>query len=626
MAIQDLEKIDHGNDYYNLRGKLWEHIMKRSELCFAKNAAARNAIHALRDLEDYAQKMREGFIRRLGGIPYDSALPLCPEITGVVEESGMRIENIVFQSRPQVYVTANLYLPKQRKTPCGAVLLQMGHMPTGRLCDNYQRVARSIASAGLIVFAIDPVGQGERLSYFEPDSDWNVIASDCAEHQYTGDRCVLAGDNLARYFISDAMRAVDYLLTRPEVDRSKIGATGCSGGGTATAHMMVCDRRIAAAAPAAFITSRQAYLYSGNPQDSEQIWMGATDFGFDHHELLICFAPKPTLVLTCDSDFFCIEGAEEVMEVCRPFWQLYGKSTDLRTVSDDTVHGYTDTMAASAAAFFAEVLNGEKRCADPKDVYSIAEEALWSTSAGQVMLTYPDAKTVFEENLERLQEVKCPASAKEFILERINFARQPVSLRLRKLIPATSENGLQVQPLLWLSQPQMPQQGLLFCCEQATFKEIVICIWDAGTDDLESHMDMIRQICHAGKAALVVDLSGMGKCKPYELNVTQDPMQRFGVLDVLTKDLYCLGDSLCALRLYELEYVLNQVCGYYHCRGSLYAEGVSTQYARLLQLVHPELEIQTANEQTTYEDVLYRKYYNDYNLSSIMLPGIGKYL
>ena len=414
MTIWELEAVDHGRVHYNLRGKLWEHVMKRSEGCFAKNAAARDAIRTKEDLEAYAQKMREDFTRRLGGIPYDSTLPLCAEITGVVEEPGLRIENIVFQSRPHVYVTANLYLPEKRKNPCGAVLLQMGHAERGRLAESYQKVARSIASAGLIVFAIDPMGQGERLSYFEPGSDAPVVEGTTTEHQYTGDRCVLVGDSLARYFISDAMRAVDYLLTRPEVDGSKIGATGCSGGGTATTHMMVCDPRIAAAAPAAFVTSRREYLYSGNPQDSEQIWIGATEAGFDHHELLTCFAPKPTLVLTCDSDFFSIEGTDEVMQVCRRFWELYGKDSDLRTVSDDTVHGYSMNMAANAAAFFAEELNGENRRTDPKDVYAVAEQKLWSTPKGQVVLTYPDAKTVFEENQERVQAVKCPEAAADF--------------------------------------------------------------------------------------------------------------------------------------------------------------------------------------------------------------------
>lgn len=626
MKIRELEAIDHGESTYNLRGKLWEHIIKRSEACFEKNAACREAIKTKEDLEKYAQFKREKFIERLGTIPYDATLPLCAEITGVIEEEKLTIENIVFQSRPKVYVTANLYLPKKRKAPCGAVLLQMGHSENGRFYDSYQKVARSIASAGLIVFAIDPVGQGERLSYFEDGSNKPTVPGATEEHQYTGDRCVLVGDSYARYFICDAMRAVDYMLTRPEIDGSKIGATGCSGGGTATTHMMLCDSRIAAAAPAAFLTNRREYLYSANPQDSEQIWMGATHDGFDHHELLACFAPKPTLVLTCKSDFFCIEGTDEIMDVCRRFWELYGNSNNLRTFSDDTVHGYSDNMAAAAAAFFAEVLNGEDRQTDKNDVYAIGEEKLWSSEKGQVILSFSNAKTIFEENKERLNELKSTSGAAEFILGRMNFQRKRVTLRLRKILDAKEFNNLLVQPLFWFSQPQMPQQALLFSNPEKAFKEIVVCLFDDGTNDLESNIDTIIKFCSEGKAALVVDLSGMGKSAPYDLNTIIPAKERFGILDVLTKDLYFLDDSLCALRLYEIDYVLKEVCGHFNSKGSIYAKGISANYARLMKIVYPELEIRTDNEGTTYEDVIYKKYYDDYNLPSIMLPGIAKYL
>ena len=203
--------------------------------------------------------------------------------------------------------------------------------------------------------------------------------------------------------------------------------------------------------------------------------------------------------------------------------------------------------------------------------------------------------------------------------------RQRVPLRLRKIIPATTAEGLNVQPLLWFSQPQMPQQGLLFT-QGSAFTEIVVCLWEKGTDDLESHEEIIRDICQSGKAALVVDLSGMGKCKPYELNTLFPATERFGTLDVLAKDLYCLDDSLCALRLYELDYALKEVCGYFHCTGSIYAEGLSCRYAQLLKIVQPQLDVRIAKEGTSYEDILCKKYYNDHNLSAIMLPGIGKYI
>lgn len=84
------------------------------------------------------------------------------------------------------------------------------------------------------------------------------------------------------YFLCDQMRAVDYMLTRPEIDPNRIGITGNSGGGTQTMAMMAVDDRLAAAAPGTFVTSRRSYLAANDPQDCEQIWFGITQFGYDH--------------------------------------------------------------------------------------------------------------------------------------------------------------------------------------------------------------------------------------------------------------------------------------------------------------------------------------------------------
>ena len=204
MSIASLEKFDLGRNYYNLDNKLWEHILIRSEKAFSEAEKRRSEIKSAEELSDYCKKMRESFIESLGGIPYDKTLPLEAHTTGVIDEDDLTIEKVIFQSRPGVYVTANLYIPKKRKSPCGAVLFQVGHAEIGKASGQYQRVARAICSAGLIVFVIDPVGQGERFSYFEPCVGKDIVPATITDHQYAGEQCVLTGDCLARYFIADA--------------------------------------------------------------------------------------------------------------------------------------------------------------------------------------------------------------------------------------------------------------------------------------------------------------------------------------------------------------------------------------------------------------------------------------
>ena len=163
------------------------------------------------------------------------------------------------------------------------------------------------------MLAQDPVGQGERLSYFEPDTKNNPVGVVTRDHDYAGAQGRFLGDALARYMLHDAMRGIDYLISRPEVDPAKIGVTGNSGGGTQTSLVMLVDPRVVAAAPATFIMNRDTYQRTGQPQDAEQIWPGFTGAGLDHEDILLAMAPKPVCVLAVTSDFFPIEGTRRTV-------------------------------------------------------------------------------------------------------------------------------------------------------------------------------------------------------------------------------------------------------------------------------------------------------------------------
>ena len=123
MSIADLENLEL---FYNASDKLSNNIINRFEKRFEEAEQKRNQIKTKEDLKAHVDCAKKKFIENLGGIPYDGNLPLNSKVTGVIEEDDLVIEKVLFESRPKVYVTANLYLPKKRKDPCGAVLLQMG--------------------------------------------------------------------------------------------------------------------------------------------------------------------------------------------------------------------------------------------------------------------------------------------------------------------------------------------------------------------------------------------------------------------------------------------------------------------------------------------------------------------
>src|ERR1051326_5877650 len=148
------------------------------------------------------------------------------------------VENVQFESLPQFLVTANLYLPS---TPGRhpAILMQIGHWDEGKTFEeNFSAV---FAAKGFVVLAFDPIGQGERLQGYNPVTKSTIVGPSVPQHIQAGGQALLLGQNLARYMVWDAKRVLDYLSSRPEVDSSRMGSTGCSGGGVLTMYIATLD-------------------------------------------------------------------------------------------------------------------------------------------------------------------------------------------------------------------------------------------------------------------------------------------------------------------------------------------------------------------------------------------------
>jgi hypothetical protein len=375
-----LEQLSAGNYLHNLKDQLQRSICGRSETAFAAGDAARDAIRTRAALRKRQQMARTALLNALGGLP-PLDTPLKVKVTGRVAEPGFDIEKLIYESRPGTYVTAHLYLPRGITQPRGAVLLLCGHDGEGKQA--YLNVCRSLVQAGLVVLAQDPIGQGERLSYYEAALGGATVAWCTAEHDHAGAQSLLLGDALARYFLHDALRSVDVLRRRPEVDPRRIGVTGYSGGGTQSSLMMLADPRIAAAAPGLFITSRRAYLYSGGAQDAEQIWPGLTARGIDHEDILLGMCPKPVCVLAAQYDFFPIEGTRETVARCRRLWRLCGRESDLQLMEDRAVHSCTPKLIAASARFFARHLLGRELAPASQPGRDIEPSRLWCTKTSE---------------------------------------------------------------------------------------------------------------------------------------------------------------------------------------------------------------------------------------------------
>ncbi|HOJ11426.1 MAG TPA: acetylxylan esterase, partial [Clostridiales bacterium] len=230
----------------DINSQLKSYIYKLSDEAFLLGDNARDSINSIGEFEKRRTYLREKFIESMGGLS-SLETPLNPVVTGTIEGDGFRIEKVILESRPKTYVTCNLYIPNNIDKPVGAVLLLCGHSQNGK--EDYQIACQYFAKAGMVVLVQDPIGQSERLSYYDAATGKINITWGTYEHNYAGSQSLFLGEGIARYFLHDSVRAIDYLCTRPEVDPTKIGVTGCSGGGTQTCMLMLYDQRIAAAAP-----------------------------------------------------------------------------------------------------------------------------------------------------------------------------------------------------------------------------------------------------------------------------------------------------------------------------------------------------------------------------------------
>jgi dienelactone hydrolase len=299
-----------------------------------------------------------------------------------VERDRYRIEKVIFESRPGFLVTANLYIPKDRRLPLPGVVGTCGHTINGKAGDTYQSFAQGLARLGYVCLLFDPIGQGERLQY----AGVAKIAPGTGEHQYGGNQQFLVGEFLGAWRAWDGIRALDYLLTRPEVDPRHIGVTGNSGGGTMTTWLCGLDRRWTMAAPSCFVTTFRRNMENELPADPEQCPPNALALGLDHADFIAAMAPKPVILLGKEKDYFDARGLEEAYTRLKRLYTLLGAAGNIGLYIGPGYHGYTKENREAMYRWFNGI-TGISAISDAQSEPELVlekDETLQCTPRGQV--------------------------------------------------------------------------------------------------------------------------------------------------------------------------------------------------------------------------------------------------
>jgi dienelactone hydrolase len=481
------------------------------------------AIARLETKDDYLKRqdiVREKLLRLVG--PFPEKTPLNARVTGIVKRDGYRVENLIYESMPGYFVTASLFIPDNLSGRSPAILNAIGHSPKSYRRDIYQNLIINLVKKGFIVLAYDQIGQGERLQYYSEELGKSRFRPN-TEHSYPGAQCFISGYSPARYFIWDGIRAIDYLLTRKEVDPQRIGMTGLSGGGTSTSFVSAIDDRILAAAPSCYITNYKYLFMSEGPQDAEQNIFHFLKEGLDHADLLELRAPKPTLIVSTTRDFFSIQGVRETFQEAKRTFRALGNENQLQLSEADLGHGFIRKNNEATYAFFQKYLNNPGESTE-EEVNTIPEKELQVTETGQ-MATSLSGETIYSLNKKVVEAQVTKLNSRRLNMDKHihslagsvqqlsgfeypkEFGNPIFSGRIVK-----KEYSLEKYLIQGSGDYQIP--AALFLPEKGRKSEIVILLDDRGMDHAANQDSLSNLLVKQGLSVLLVDIPGIGEMGP----------------------------------------------------------------------------------------------------------------
>jgi dienelactone hydrolase/pimeloyl-ACP methyl ester carboxylesterase len=359
---------------------LQEYYVNRVREIMRARAEARAAIRT----PEQVMKLRDEVRRKLRACfgEWPERTPLNARVTGTVERADYTIEKLIYESRPNYLVTANVYVPKRKNGPLPAVVGACGHTTNGKAEAKYQEFSRNLARQGYVTLIYDPPSQGERFEY--PDEPGEPpIQPGVQSHNVAGNQMTLVGRNFAFWEAWDGIRALDYLLSRPDVDASRVGVTGNSGGGTQTAYLNALDDRFTMAAPNCYVTRFLYNLENEEPADIEQNVPGILAAGLDMADYFVAQLPRPTHLGGEVNDFFDVRGLRETYEELRRLYAIVGAERSVELYVGPETHGYNRGAREAMYAFFNRHARVDASPREPQQPAE-ADAVLQVTAGGQV--------------------------------------------------------------------------------------------------------------------------------------------------------------------------------------------------------------------------------------------------
>jgi len=369
--------------FHDYPKQLEEYYVQRLRETFQARRERLARVTTPEEARRYVEEARAGIRTAFGPLPARTTLQA--RTTKTTDFGEYVIEHVLYASRPDFLVSANLYLPKERTGRVPGVLFTCGHSGNGKAYPLYMKACIRLAREGYAVLAYDPINQGERDIYRLPEtSELLTRMNPCAGHNIIGRQLHVCGDWFGAWRLWDGLRGVDYLISRSEVDAERLGVTGQSGGGTLSAYIWSMEPRLRAVASSGWTTSYLLDLENSMSADDEQYPPGFLMMGLDKIDFFMARAGAATLLLGQEFDYFDDRGLREGhAELLRLHRLLGGKADACRINLDAQEHSYSDGNQFVMLAFFNQVF-GKPAPAPDRPIELPEEEQLLAAPEGDV--------------------------------------------------------------------------------------------------------------------------------------------------------------------------------------------------------------------------------------------------
>jgi len=368
--------------------------IKDHELAWQKQV---NDLSGAAKVRAWQRTLRAGIPALVGEFPERKPAIPPAKVMGRIKRPDCVIEKIIFESQPRFYVTASLYLPQNRSKRCPAVLITCGHSANGKNYKHYHACSLGLVQKGYVVLIYDPVGQGERSQFIQGRENWAVNAT-VSQHNAIARPPFLLGRTLLNFRLWDGIRALDYLVSRPEIDPDRVGIVGNSGGGEMAQLIAAVDERIRVCA-------------SCSPGGScESIYL--TGVYWPRVRLVSLIPPRPLLILYGAAERPGVATKDFIAPYLRCLYKklgvdpsVYAGAIRAEGVEDRYTHDIERPHREHVYAWLNRWLGNEAAGRGEGRIQPESEERLCCTTRGQVLLDFPSSESTHTLTMAYLRRV-----------------------------------------------------------------------------------------------------------------------------------------------------------------------------------------------------------------------------